>query len=164
MSLENRKHPVLRGVKPWTYRDEVFCRFFLPNDKRRTNLVLATPGADRNQIGPQIASWAYQRDDGGRAFVFGGLDFRDNLARDNYRKFLLNGIAWAAGLEVPRSGVDSPTPDVSDVPPRPLKRANESGVWPLPGWSRRWYRYHMPARGLTTAVHPINRSSWSRKT
>jgi type 1 glutamine amidotransferase len=118
MALRNRKHPVLRGVKPWTYRDEVFCRFLLPDDKRRTNLILATPQADKAGIGPQIASWAYQRDDGGRAFVFGGLDFRDNLARDNYRKFLLNGIAWAANLEIPKGGIESPTPDVSDVSPR----------------------------------------------
>jgi hypothetical protein len=124
MTLENRRHPVLRGVKPWTYRDEVFCRFFMPNDSRRTNLLLATPKEDRFKMGPQIASWAYVRDDGGRGFVFGGLDFRDNLAKDNYRKFLLNGIAWAAGIEIPRRGVDSPTPDVSDVSPpapRPVK-------------------------------------------
>ena len=73
-----------------------------PNDKRRTNLLLATPKADKLGIGPQIASWAYQRDDGGRGFVFGGLDFRDNLALDNYRRFLLNGIAWAANIEIPK--------------------------------------------------------------
>jgi hypothetical protein len=124
MTLENRRHPVLRGVKPWTYRDEVFCRFFMPNDSRRTNLLLATPKEDRFKMGPQIASWAYLRDDGGRGFIFGGLDFRDNLAKDNYRKFLLNGIAWAAGIEIPKRGVDSPTPDVSDVSPpapRPVK-------------------------------------------
>lgn len=119
MSFENRKHPILRGVKPWTFRDEVFCRFFLPNDARRTNLLLATPKEDKVRIGPQIASWAYERDDGGRSFVFGGLDFRDNLVRDDYRKFLLNGITWAARMEVPKKGVDSPVPDVSDVsPPR----------------------------------------------
>jgi hypothetical protein len=124
MTLENRRHPVLRGVKPWTYRDEVFCRFFMPNDSRRTNLLLASPKEDRFKMGPQIASWAYLRDDGGRGFIFGGLDFRDNLAKDNYRKFLLNGIAWAAGIEIPKRGVDSPTPDVSDVSPpapRPVK-------------------------------------------
>ena len=124
MSFEDKKHPILRGVKPWTYRDEVFCRFHLPNDKRRTDLLLATPQEDKFRIGPQIASWAYQRDDGGRAFVFGGLDFRDNLARDDYRKFLLNGIAWAAHLEVPKKGIESPVPDVSDVSParpRPVK-------------------------------------------
>jgi len=121
MKPQSRRHPVLSGVKPWTYRDEVFCRFFLPNDKRRTNLLLATPKEDKAGIGPQIAAWAYQRDDGGRGFVFGGLDFRDNLARDDYRKFLLNGIAWAAHVEIPRGGVASPTPDVSDVTPRKVK-------------------------------------------
>ena len=121
MTLENKRHPILRGVKPWKYRDEVFCRFLLPNDKRRTNLLLATPKADKGGIGPQIASWAYQRDDGGRGFVFGGLDFRDNLARDNYRRFLLNGIAWAANIEIPKGGIQSPTPDVSDVTPRNVK-------------------------------------------
>jgi type 1 glutamine amidotransferase len=122
MTLQNRKHPILRGVKPWTYRDEIFCRFFLPqNDARRTDLLLASPKEDKAKIGPQIASFAYQRDDGGRGFVFGGLDFRDNLAQDNYRRFLLNGIAWAAGIEIPRRGVDSPTPDVSDVSARKVK-------------------------------------------
>ncbi len=120
MSFEDKKHPILRGVKPWTYRDEIFCRFFLPDDARRTHLLLATAKEDKQRIGPQIASWAFERDDGGRGFVFGGLDFRDNLVRDDYRKFLLNGIAWAARMEVPRKGVESPVPDVSDVsPPRP---------------------------------------------
>jgi hypothetical protein len=121
MTPRNRKHPVLRGVKPWTYRDEVFCRFFVPDDARRTDLLLASPREDKFKIGPQIAAWAYQRDDGGRSFVFGGLDFRDNLAQDNYRRFLLNGIAWAAGIEIPKRGVDSPTPDVSDVSARKVK-------------------------------------------
>jgi hypothetical protein len=122
MKLEAKKHPVLRGVKPWTYRDEIFCRFFLPeNDARRTDLLLASPKEDKAKIGPQVASFAYQRDDGGRGFVFGGLDFRDNLAQDNYRRFLLNGIAWAAGIEIPKRGVDSPTPDVSDVSARKVK-------------------------------------------
>ena len=120
MTFETKKHPILRGVKPWTFRDEVFCRFLLPNDSRRTNLLLASPKEDKLKIGPQIASWAYEREDGGRSFVFGGLDFRDNLVRDDYRKFLLNGIAWAARVEVPKKGIDSPVPDVSDVsPPRP---------------------------------------------
>jgi type 1 glutamine amidotransferase len=118
MTFETPEHPILRGVKPWTFRDEVFCRFFLPTDPRRTNLLLATPKEDRGRIGPQIASWAYEREDGGRGFVFGGLDFRDNLARDDYRRFLLNGIAWAAHIEIPPEGIQSPTPDVSDVSPR----------------------------------------------
>jgi hypothetical protein len=110
MTLETPGHSILRGVQPWTYRDEIFCRFHLPNDARRTNLLLATPQEDKLDIGPQIASWAYQRDDGGRGFVFGGVDWHENLAIEDYRRFLLNGIAWAARRDVPEGGVASTLP------------------------------------------------------
>jgi hypothetical protein len=105
---------VLRGVRPWTYRDEMFCRFFLPNDPRRTELLVGTPSpVERGpqgvaSLGPQVAAWAYDRADGGRGFVMGGVDFHDNLAKvEDYRRFLLNGIVWAAGIEVPTGGVQS---------------------------------------------------------
>ena len=103
-------HPILRGVKPWTYHDEVFCRFFLPdNDPKRTDLLIGTPA--KSPVGPQVVSWAYQRDDGGRGFVMGGVDFHVNLQQhDDYRRFLLNGIVWAAGIEVPAEGVKSTPP------------------------------------------------------
>lgn len=117
MTFEDERHPILRGVKPWIFRDEIFCRFLLPNDARRTDLLLATPQKDAGRIGPQIVSWAYEREEGGRGFVFGGQDFRDNLANDDYRRFLLNGIAWAAQIDIPRDGIQSPTPDVSEVSP-----------------------------------------------
>jgi hypothetical protein len=104
-------HPIARGVNPWTYRDEMFSRFFLPpNDPHRTDLLLGTPEQDRQGIGPQVASFAYQRDSGGRGFVFGGVDFHDNMQLEDYRRFLLNGIVWAAGMEVPVGGVESPPP------------------------------------------------------
>ena len=123
IDLIDRTHPVLRGVKPWTYRDEIFTRFFLPNDFRRTDLLLGTPQQDRNGIGPQVVAWAYQRDDGGRGFVFGGVDYHDNMLIDDYRRFLLNGIVWAAGVDVPAGGVQSEKPEgiepfVQPAPPR----------------------------------------------
>lgn len=126
MTFENKKHPILRGVKPWTYRDEVFCRFFLPNDARRTNLLLGTPKQDKAKIGPQTVAWAYERDDGGRGFVFGGVDFHDNMAHEDYRRFLLNGIAWAAQIDVPKNGVQSPTPVLSDLSPASASRMPQS--------------------------------------
>jgi type 1 glutamine amidotransferase len=115
MQPVNITHPVLNGVQPWNYRDEVFSRFFLPEDYRRTDLIVATPERDQNGIGPQVAAWAYQRDDGGRAFVFGGVDFHDAMLVDNYRRFLLNGIYWAARGKVPVDGVQSKTP--TDIKP-----------------------------------------------
>lgn len=111
MQPVNTTHPVLRGIEPWTYRDEVFSRFFLPDDHRRTDLLIGTPAQDRYSMGPQVAAWAYQRDDGGRGFVFGGVDYHDNMLLEDYRQFLLNGIVWAAGLDVPAGGVESATPE-----------------------------------------------------
>ncbi|HVU22686.1 MAG TPA: ThuA domain-containing protein [Opitutus sp.] len=109
MTPQAPSHPIFRGVKPWTCHDEVFCRFFLlPHDPRRTDLLLGTP--EKSPVGPQVASWAFQRDDGGRGFVLGGLDYHANLQNEDYRRFILNGIVWAAGIEVPVEGVQSPTP------------------------------------------------------
>jgi type 1 glutamine amidotransferase len=110
-------HPILRGVKEWNYRDEVFCRFHLPIDLKRSELILATPA--KAPTGPQIASWAYEREGGGRSFVYGGTDFHDNMSRvEDYRRFLLNGIVWAAGMEVPAGGVQSTVPQ-DTAPPTP---------------------------------------------
>jgi hypothetical protein len=126
MTPETPGHPILNGVNPWTYRDEIFCRFHLPTDPRRTNLLLATPGEDKLATGPQTASWAYQRDDGGRGFVYGGVDWHDNLNLEDYRRFLLNGIAWAARLPIPSEGVQSPAPNVPPTPVTtvPMPRVN----------------------------------------
>lgn len=105
MTPKNTEHPILRGVKAWDYKDEVFSRYFLPDDPRRTDLLIGTPKTAPN--GPQVASWAYQRADGGRGFVMGGMDYHDNLKLDDYRRFMLNGIVWAAGIDVPAGGVQS---------------------------------------------------------
>jgi hypothetical protein len=38
---------------------------------------------------------------------------------EDFRKFLLNGIAWSAGLEVPEGGVQSTAPVENEAPPTP---------------------------------------------
>lgn len=50
----------------------------------------------------------HDRADGGRGFFMGGVDFHDNLRTvEDFRRFLLNGIVWAAGRDVPEGGVQS---------------------------------------------------------
>ena len=39
----------------------------------------------------------------------------------NYHEAAPIGLNWAANIEVPRGGITSPTPDVSDVTPRKVK-------------------------------------------
>jgi len=104
------RHPVLNGVQPWTYREEMYSRYFLFHNPKRTELLEAMPAKPENG-GPDPVSWAYDRPDGGRSFVWGGSDFHDNMHMNaDYRKFLLNGIAWTAGLDVPAAGVTAPPP------------------------------------------------------
>jgi type 1 glutamine amidotransferase len=109
MTLKNESHPVLRGVRPWTYKDEIFCRFALLEDPRRTDLLLGTPA--KASVGPQTAAWAFQREDGHRGFVMGGVDWHSNMALEDYRRFLLNGVVWAGGMDVPAGGVVSKLPE-----------------------------------------------------
>ncbi|MFB3777757.1 MAG: ThuA domain-containing protein [Bryobacteraceae bacterium] len=110
MTPKAENHPILRGVKPWTYREEVFSKFVLPEEYKTIPLLIGTP-AKKVDYGPQVASWAYERPGGGRGFVMGGLDWHSNMLIEDNRRFLLNGIVWAAGMEVPAGGVASTLPE-----------------------------------------------------
>jgi len=104
------KHPVLQGVKPWSFRDEVFSRYFLFDNPKRTELLQGTP-TNANNGAPRPVSWVYERPDGGRSFVWGGSDFHDNMhSVEDYRRYLLNGIIWTAKIDVPAEGVAAPAP------------------------------------------------------
>ncbi|HEX2759308.1 MAG TPA: hypothetical protein VHM27_02295 [Rhizomicrobium sp.] len=104
------RHPILNGIQPWTYQDEMYSRYFLFHNPRRTELLQAMPANPQNG-GPDPVAWAYDRADGGRSFVWGGSDFHDNMhGQADYRRFLLNGIAWIAGVGLPREGVAAPPP------------------------------------------------------
>lgn len=103
-------HPILRGVEPWTPREEMYSRYFLPDNPGRTELMTAAPAKPENGTGGTVA-WAYNRPDGGRSVVWGGNDFHDNMHLfPQQRRFLVNGILWAAGVEVPQNGANNEMP------------------------------------------------------
>ena len=105
----NAQHPILRGIKPWTYeQEEFFFKERLPEDSRRTPLLAVTrpTGGDA-----EVVSWAVERSGGGRGFVFTGSDFHKNLAIEQHRRMLLNGILWAAKIDVPAGGAACNVPD-----------------------------------------------------
>ncbi|MFM7136593.1 MAG: thioesterase, partial [Planctomycetota bacterium] len=49
--------------------------------------------------------WAYERPGGGRGFGCTGAHFHANWGNDDFRKLMLNALAWTAGLEVPSEGL-----------------------------------------------------------
>lgn len=103
-----RKHPVMRGVGPWTCKDEVFSRFMvIPEDPHRTDLLMgAAPKTNMGPVASRCITWAYE-DGKARALLYGGMDYHSALLVDDYRRFLMNAIVWAAGIEVPAGGVQS---------------------------------------------------------
>jgi type 1 glutamine amidotransferase len=103
------EHPILRGIKPWTYeQEEFFFKERLPDDPRRTPLLTVTrpDGGDA-----EVVSWAVERAGGGRGFVFTGSDFHKSLSIEQHRRILANAILWAAKIEVPAGGVSCQVPE-----------------------------------------------------
>jgi type 1 glutamine amidotransferase len=125
------KHPILSGVEPWTNREEFYINYRMGAESRRTPLLIATPTTptpmpppppamvplssplppEPKNVEPSLVSWAIERNgSGGRGFIMTGVDWHKNLEIDSYRRELLNGIIWAAGIEVPSGGVQCKLP------------------------------------------------------
>ena len=126
-------HPVTRGVKPFSNRDEWYFNMRWASDqsamKRLTPILTAKPGDDVRK-GPYVSPpgpyphivadsgkvetmmWVYERPDGGRSFGFTGGHTHTNWGDPNQRKVVLNALLWIAKMDVPARGVeDKITPD-----------------------------------------------------
>ena len=142
------KHPITRGVRPFTIRDEWYYHMRFPENMENVMPILTTipPDSTRDRPDdahggnptvrarkgmPEHVAWAYERPGGGRGFGFTGGHYQINWANNNFRKIVLNGLVWAAGLDVPENGVPSKTPTTEQL------RANmdepDPGSW---NWDR----------------------------
>lgn len=122
-------HPITRGVKPFSIKDEWYYHMRFRDDLQGVTPILSDlPGPDtlkrrdgahsgnphvraavaRGEI--QHCAWAYEGPDGHRGFGFTGGHFHRNWSDDDFRKIVLNAIAWIAKVEVPADGVPSATP------------------------------------------------------
>lgn len=68
----------------------------------------STPDAKSHPERPEVIAWAYHRKDGGRSFAFTGCDLHRNWSVEGQRRFVLNGILWSAGAQVPKEGAEVP--------------------------------------------------------
>ncbi len=147
------KHPVTRGVKPFTINDEWYFNMrFHEGMKGVTPLLSAVPPestmnrkdgthegnpAVREAVkrgDPQHVAWVYDREDGGRGFGFTGAHFHRNWGDENFRKLVLNAILWTAKADVPKGGVQSVVTEddlKQNLDPKGQKAsaANINGLW-----------------------------------
>jgi len=110
------KHPVTRGVEPFTINDEWYYNIRFPEGQSGVEpLLVATPpdasrrtDAAKSHAGrAEVVAWAVERPDGGRGFGFTGGHKHANWGNDQFRKLVLNALVWTAKAEVPTDGVES---------------------------------------------------------
>jgi type 1 glutamine amidotransferase len=118
-------HPITRGVEPFDINDEWYYHMrFRPEMKNVTPILTDLPPKETLSRGdgphsgnpdvrkdvlenknPQHVAWAAEREDGGRGFGFTGGHVHWNWGNDDFRRLVLNAIAWSAKLDVPEEGV-----------------------------------------------------------
>ena len=119
------KHPIANGVRPFAIKDEWYFGIrFRPDLKGVTPILTATPPDDvrdgpyvypkgpykhvqERKGQPEHMMWCVERDDGGRGVGFTGGHFHANWQDDNFRKVVLNALAWVCKLDVPEKGIES---------------------------------------------------------
>lgn len=135
-------HPIANGVKPFTVNDEWYYHMRFAEDQDRVtpiltelppaNTLVKDDGSLTRKDGPhsnneyvraavidrkepQAVAWARTRSDGGRGFGFTGGHYHWNWGNDNFRKLVLNAIAWTAHADVPEDGVPTPKVTIDDL-------------------------------------------------
>ncbi len=140
------EHPLLRGVSPFTVREEFYFDIrFRPNDPQWVPIwsVAALPATKEHG---EVVAWAVERSHGSRGFATTCGHFYDNWKIPQFRKTILNAIAWTAHLPVPPRGIESrfyardeiaahlAQPDLLSEPEEPQEdRYADSEYWYQPG-------------------------------
>lgn len=102
------EHPVCRGVTPFKIDDGWLYKLRFTSEKKGITPLLRTvspKAASTTEPGDDaIVSWVYERPGGGRSFSFTGCHLHSSFGQEGYRRLLVNGILWSAGVDVPKSG------------------------------------------------------------
>ena len=132
------QHPISQGWKEFTLNDEPYINNYFGKDGNQpaSNVtVLATSMLPPESPSKQAVSWCVERPDSGRGFAIVMPHFFRNWKMEDLRRFILNGIAWTAKLNVPAEGVQTTLPDLATFNPQvlePLPRKPKVADQPAP--------------------------------
>jgi hypothetical protein len=134
------QHAITRGVKPFKTKDEWYFNMRFRDGKAGVSDILVATPSDAVRDGPYVSPkgpyphiqaakgrpetmmWTVERPDGGRGFGFTGGHVHWNWADPNFRKLVLNAIAWCAKVEVPPGGVNDQPKTLVDMEANPDER------------------------------------------
>ncbi len=127
-------HAITRGVKPFEINDEWYYHMRFREGMRGVTPILSDLPPRETLSRPdgshsgnphvraaiargevQHMAWAVERDDGGRGFGFTGGHVHWNWADPNFRKLVLNAIAWCAKADVPPDGIDDQPKSLAEM-------------------------------------------------
>ncbi len=110
VELADAEHEVLRGVKPFRMNEEFYYNLRFKEKDDATKPVLTVPALKGREPDGNVVAWVRQRtaeEGGGRGFGTTCGHFYDNWKNDDFRKLILNAIAWTAKVQVPVDGVEA---------------------------------------------------------
>lgn len=93
------KHPILTGIPNGEFPSGGTLYLNTPLDPKATELMR---GRIEGVAQEEPVAWTFQRQDGGKTF-YTSLGHKGDFAQPAFRRLLLNGIYWAAGLEIPKA-------------------------------------------------------------
>lgn len=111
VTIATPAHPIARGVAPFRLREEFYYNIRFADDEQGVTPILAVPTLGGRPAQGNVVAWARQRPDGGRGFGTTCGHFYDNWQNENFRRTVLNGLVWSAGVDLPETGVRSEYPD-----------------------------------------------------
>jgi type 1 glutamine amidotransferase len=101
-------HPIFHGVTPFKIDDGWLWNLRFAEGAKGVTPLLRTwnpkAKAAKKADLEDVVAWAFERPGGGRTFSFTGGHLHASFAEEGYRRFLTNGILWAAGQDVPAAG------------------------------------------------------------
>ncbi len=126
------EHPITRGVKPFTVRDEWYYHMRFREGMAGVTPILSVVPPENTRKGPdgphsgnphvrarvgmpEHVAWAYERPEGSRGFGCTGGHTHWVYAQDDFRKLMLNALCWIAKVEVPPEGVPTRTPTPEEM-------------------------------------------------
>jgi type 1 glutamine amidotransferase len=124
------QHPILRGWKEFTLHDEPYINnYFGPvdNQPKKNVTVLATSLLPPESPKSEPVAWCVERKDGGRGFAIVMPHFYRNWQQEDLRRFILNGVVWSTGIDIPDEGVMTQLTDLAKFEPMSI-----DPVKPLP--------------------------------
>ncbi len=143
-------HPVTSGAKPFGYYDEWHFNIFFSKDADKKFIPIlktqvpdkirkrrSSPKEVQAELGNgklETIAWLVENKNGTRGFGMMGGHVPWTLAQKDYRKVVLNMIAWLAEIDIPENGFDATPPSFDSIAKKISKQKRGDYEYYIKDW------------------------------